>query len=119
MINAPVPTRAEVSDVATAVFCGADAVMLSGETAMGDYPVEAVTMMRRVITSTESDALFAREMELTTLPKDNSIASAITASMRHVVKVLENPSAIVPYSISGTNNFAHGTPNGRSCQSSG
>ena len=58
MIKAPTPTRAEVSDVATAVYDGADTVMLSAETAAGDFPVEAVLMMNNIIQQVEADPLF-------------------------------------------------------------
>ncbi len=101
MIQAPVPTRAEVSDVATAVFEGADAVMLSAETAAGKYPVQAVQMMRRIIMTVQKDPIYRHAMESFSMPPDKTIASAITSSMKQMVKVLEKPSLIVTYSVSG------------------
>lgn len=101
MIQAPTPTRAEVSDVATAVYEGADAVMLSAETAIGSYPVQAVLMMKRIISKVQKDAYFSQAMEQSYLPPDKTIASAITSSMVQMIKVLEKPACIVTYSVSG------------------
>ena len=101
MINAPVPTRAEVSDVATAVYEGADCVMLSAETAAGQYPVQAVAMMKQVIDSIQSDRYYAMAMQAVSLPPDNTVASAITAGMKNIIQVLEHPACIATYSISG------------------
>lgn len=101
MIMAPVPTRAEVSDVATAVYDGADAVMLSAETAMGNYPVQAVSMMKKIITKTQEDAHYKNYMEKTTMPPDHTVASAITSSIRQMIKVLDKAACIISYSVSG------------------
>ena len=62
MISAPTPTRAEASDVATAIYHGADAVMLSAESASGQFPLEAVTMMDRIIAAAEGDRSYYRPM---------------------------------------------------------
>lgn len=83
MINSPVPTRAEITDVANAVFDGTSAVMLSGETAAGSYPVEAVATMSKIAEQAESDIMrvssYAREMvwhEMDALDVTNAIAHA-------------------------------------------
>lgn len=105
MINVPVPTRAEVSDVATAVFEGVDAVMLSAETAAGKFPIQAVQMMRRIIMTAQKDDAYKHAMETFSMPPDNSIASAITSAMKQMVKVLAQPSCIVTYTVSGKTTF--------------
>lgn len=102
MISAPVPTRAEVSDVATAVYEGADAVMLSAETAMGSYPIQAVSMMKRIIGKIQEDIYYERAMDISLLPQEKTVATAITSAMRQLVKVLPHPGCIATYSVSGT-----------------
>ena len=101
MIAAPSPTRAEVSDVATAVYEGADCVMLSAETAMGAYPVQAVQVMRRIINQIQSDSYYKKAMAASSLPPDKTVASAITAGMKNIIQVLDKPACIATYSISG------------------
>src|SRR3954469_7053161 len=77
MIQTPVPTRAEVSDVANAVYEGADAVMLSAESASGAYPVEAVTMMDRIASAVESGALYQSMIDSQRTPPEATIPDAI------------------------------------------
>jgi len=101
MIEAPVPTRAEVSDVATAVFDGADAVMLSGESAVGAYPAQAVAMMDRVAQSVEHDPQFRVAMEAGRIEPETTTADAITLAARQVAETL-NAAAIICYTASGS-----------------
>ncbi|WP_424983647.1 pyruvate kinase [Maritalea sp. S77] len=101
MITAPVPTRAEVSDVATAVFEGADAVMLSAESAAGDYPVEAVTTMNKVAVAVENDNLYQGIIRRQEITPDATAADAISAATRQVAETLDL-AAIVCYTSSGS-----------------
>ena len=83
MIEVPTPTRAEASDVASAIYHGADAVMLSAESASGKFPLEAVTMMDRIITAAENDRGYYRPMSDAARPEPAAtIPDAICASMR-------------------------------------
>ncbi len=101
MISAPVPTRAEVSDVATAVFEGADAIMLSAESASGDYPVEAVTTMASIASQVERDPYYLSIMYAQRTPPESTGADAISLAARQIAETLKL-SAIVCYTSSGT-----------------
>jgi len=101
MISAPVPTRAEVSDVATAVFEGADAVMLSAESAAGQYPVEAVAMMNAIATQVERDPVFHDVINAQRSEPEATGADAISLASREIAETL-NLAAIITYTSSGT-----------------
>src|SRR5262245_19142833 len=101
MVHSPTPTRAEASDVATAVYDGTDAVMLSAESASGDYPVEAVTMMDRILKSVESDPLYRRLMDAGRHEPEATTADAISAAARQCAHTL-SAAAIVTYTTTGS-----------------
>ncbi len=103
MIGNPTPTRAEVSDVATAVYDGADAVMLSAETATGQYPAATVAMMHNIITQVENDpsyySFIQKDKDLSGC--NNDMADAITFAACEMSEVLSNVASIVTYTSSG------------------
>ncbi len=101
MISSPVPTRAEVSDVSIAVFEGADAVMLSAESASGQYPVESVTMMNKVAMAVESDVNYRGIIRAQAAEPEATAADAISAATRQVAETLDL-AAIVTYTSSGS-----------------
>ncbi|WP_165217818.1 pyruvate kinase [Affinirhizobium pseudoryzae] len=100
MITAAVPTRAEVSDVATAVFEGADAVMLSAESASGQYPVEAVSTMASIATKVEQDPYYSNIIYAQRPQPEATGADAISLAARQIAETLKLQ-AIVTYTSSG------------------
>jgi pyruvate kinase len=86
MTGSPVPTRAEVSDVASAIYDGADAVMLSAESAAGQFPVDAVQMMNAIAEETEQDPGYLEAIEATRTPCKNSVSEAITSAAREIAE---------------------------------
>ncbi len=101
MIESPVPTRAEVSDVATAIYEGADAVMLSAESAAGGYPIEAVTTMNNVAIEVEADPTYHEIMRASRMVKRSSVADGIVASAREIAETTDIK-AICCFTQSGT-----------------
>src|SRR5690242_7462908 len=101
MINSPVPTRAEVSDVATAIFEGADAVMLSAESAAGQFPVQAVATMNRIAEEVERDPTYRSIIHGQRTDPEATGADAISAAARQIAETLDL-AAIICWTSSGS-----------------
>src|SRR5690554_651499 len=104
MISAPTPTRAEASDVAGAVYDGADSVMLSAESASGAFPVQAVAMMDRIIREVEGDPLYRTLIDAQQPEPLSTPADAICSALRDVTKII-GAAATVTYTTSGTSSM--------------
>ena len=100
MVAAPTPTRAEASNVATAVYEGADAVMLSAETAVGQYPVEAVAIMDRIARRVQEDPLYFATLDASRMPPEHTNSDAISAAACQVAATV-GAAAIVSFTSSG------------------
>ncbi|HRD76540.1 MAG TPA: pyruvate kinase, partial [Hyphomicrobiaceae bacterium] len=101
MINSPSPTRAEASDVATAIYDSADAVMLSAESASGSYPFDAVAMMERIISHTETHRLYRSIIEALQPSPEQSPAHAVAEAAASIADQI-GAAAIVSFTASGT-----------------
>lgn len=102
MVDNPIPTRAETSDVANAIIDGADAVMLSGETAMGKYPVEAVETMKKIAQDINNSQFIKKnEFPVKILPDSDSIPMSIALSVADILKSLPNAKGIIALTATG------------------
>ncbi|MCB2013623.1 MAG: pyruvate kinase [Sphingobium sp.] len=101
MIKAPTPTRAEVSDVANAIYDGADAIMLSAETAAGDWPKEAVAMMDSIACSVEQDREYLDRLHFTETKPDPTTADALAEASNSITRTV-TAKAIVCFTSSGS-----------------
>jgi pyruvate kinase len=101
MIHSPTPTRAEVTDVATAIYDGADAVMLSAESAAGEYPLVSVAMMDRVAESVERDPIYGARIHFTEIRLEPTTADALAGSARQIANTV-SATAMLCYTSSGS-----------------
>jgi len=101
MIESPSPTRAEVSDVATAIYDGADAIMLSAESAAGKWPIESVAMMNAIGEAVESDPAHGDRIHFTVIQSDPTTADALSESAKNIARTID-AKAIVCFTTSGS-----------------
>lgn len=102
MVSNPLPTRAEASDVSTAIYDGVDAVMLSAESAAGRYPVESVSMMNSIIEEVENDPEYQTIVEAQRPVPQSTTADAISNSLQRITEILDSTAAMVTYTSSGS-----------------
>lgn len=101
MIHSPTPTRAEVSDVATAIYDGADAIMLSAESAAGDWPIQSVAMMNSIGEAVERDPRHGDRVHFTVTRPDPTTADAIAEAAKQIARTVD-ASAIICFTTSGS-----------------
>lgn len=101
MIESPTPTRAEASDVATAIYDGADAIMLSAESAAGKFPEESVAMQQRIINRVEGDSHYRSYLDQLSMAQRNTAADAITSAARQIAQTT-NAKGIVCFTLEGS-----------------